>query len=78
MLKKYDFIHSFKIPEAKSGMQEHKNGKNTWTSIYFFCFMRLCSKSASCNRIPQVVSISVVFFKKAAFIIAMHGQKTLH
>ena len=46
--------------------------------IYFFSFMRLCSKSASCNRIPQVVSISAVFFKKAAFIIAMHGQKTLH
>ena len=38
--------------------------------------MRLCSKSASCSRIP-VFSIGAVFFKKAAIAIAIDGQKTL-
>ena len=46
----------------------------------FFSFMKLCSKSASCNRIPQLFlySIATVSFKKAAIIIAIHGRKTLH
>ena len=44
--------------------------------IYFFSFMRLCSKSPSCNRV-SVVSIAAVFFEKAAIIIAIHGHKTL-
>ena len=43
----------------------------------FSSFMRLCSKSASCNRIPHV-SIDTFFFKKAAIIIVIHDQKTLH
>ena len=43
--------------------------------------MRLCSKSASCSIMQSdtiVASIAGVFFKKAAMIIAIHGQKTLH
>ena len=43
--------------------------------IYFFSFMRLFFKSPSCNRIPQFFFIAAVFFKKAAMIIAIHGQK---
>ena len=50
-----DIIHEeFKIIvnekekyEQMIGIQEHMN-------IYFFSFMRPCSKSASCNRIPQL------------------------
>ena len=44
-------------------------------NIYCFSFMRLCSKSPSCNH---AVPIAAVFFKKAAIIIATHGQKTLY
>ena len=40
--------------------------------------MRLCSKSPTCNRIPQLFPIAAIFFKKAAIIIATHGQKALH
>ena len=40
--------------------------------------MRLCSKSPSYNSIPQLFPIAAVFFKKAAIIIATHGQKALH
>ena len=58
-------------------MPEHKNGKKNIGTSIFFSFMKLCSKSASRNRIP-VVSIAVVFFEKAAIIIAIHGQKILH
>ena len=60
-------------------MPEHKNVKNEekHMSIYFFPFMRLCSKSQSCNRIP-VVSVAAVFFKKAAIVVATFDQKTLH
>ena len=38
--------------------------------------MRLCSKSASRNR--MLISIAAVFFKRAAVIIAVLDQKTLH
>ena len=47
-------------------------------NIYCFSYMRLCSKSPSCNRIPEFVSIAAVFFKKTAIIIATHRQNTLH
>ena len=49
--------------------------------------MRQCSKSQSCNGMFKitimqsdtiVVSIGAVFFKKAAIVMAIHGQKTLH
>ena len=34
--RKYTRISIFKVPKAKSGMPEHKNGKkNIWTSIFF-------------------------------------------
>ena len=36
-------------------------------------FYVLCSQSDT-----TVVSIAAVFFKKAAVIIAIHGQKALH
>ena len=52
--RKYTRISIFKIPKARSEMPEHKNEKkNVMTSI-FFSFMRLCSKSPSCNRIQQL------------------------
>ena len=67
----------FKIPKAKSGIPEHKNGKkNIWKP--FFLFMRLCSKLASWNRTPQLFLCLQSFLKKAAIIAAIHGQKTLH
>ena len=37
----------------------------TYKHLSFFSFVRQCSKSPSCNRIPAIV-------------IAIHGQKTLH
>ena len=40
--------------------------------------MRQCSKSPSCSRIQKIISTAAVFFKKAAIVIAIHGQKTLH
>ena len=48
-------VHSY------SGIQEYKNleyknikmGRKTYEHL-FFSFMRLCSKSPSCNRIPQL------------------------
>ena len=40
--------------------------------------MKLCSKSASRSRITQFFSIDTIFFfEKLAFIIAIHGQKTI-
>ena len=49
--------------------------------IYFFSFMKLCSKSASCNWIPQLFLKLQSFFKKtaiAAIITAIHCQKLLY
>ena len=66
-------ISIFKIPESKSGMAEHKNGKKS-TKIYFFSFMKLCSKSSSCNRIPQLFLYLHSFLIASAIIIATHGQ----
>ena len=75
--RNYTRISIFKITKAKSGMPEHKNGKNNvWRSI-FFSFMRLCSKSPSYNWVPQLFLIPAVFFKKSAIIIATNRQKTL-
>ena len=54
--------------------QNIKMGRRT-NKRQFFSFMRLC---LSCNRIPIVVATAPIFFKKAAVIIAIHGQKTLH
>ena len=68
---------SFKIPKAKSGMSEHKNvKKNIWTSIIFF--HETMFKITIMQSDTTVVSIAAIFFKKAAIIIATHGQKTLH
>ena len=48
-------------------MPEHKNGKKN-IKVYFFSFMRLCSKSSSCNRIPTtVISITAVIFLKTSY-----------
>ena len=58
----YACIRFFKIPKAKSGIRKHKNGKNN-IKIYFFSFMRLCSKSESCNRVPQLFISLQSFFK---------------
>ena len=44
----------------------------------FFSFMRLCSKSPSSNRIPQLFIQLQSCLIAAAFIIATHGQKSLH
>ena len=58
-------------------MREHKNGKNNiWRSIFFLSWDYVLNQHHECNRIP-VVSIAAIFFKKAAIIIATHGQKTL-
>ena len=47
-------------------------------NIFFFSFMRLCSKSPSCNRKPQLFLQLQSFLIAAAIIIATHDQKTLH
>ena len=71
-------ISIFKILKAKSGMPEHKDGKKTYfyknTYFFFLSFIKLCSNSASCNRIlQQFLSCSL-----KAIIIAIISQKTLH
>ena len=45
--------------------------RKTYEGLFFFPFMRLCSKSPACNGIP-VVS------RAAAIISATCGQKELH
>ena len=41
--------------------------------------MRLCSKSTSCNRIPQLLLLVAVFyFKTTTLMISIFGHKTLH
>ena len=76
-------ISIFRIPKAKSGILEHKNGNKKYKNIYFFSFMRLCSKSASCNiQLHDAdfhsCSIAVVFFIKVAIAVAILGKKTFH
>ena len=39
-------ISIFKIPKAKSGILEQKNGKENKRTSIFITYMRLCSKSA--------------------------------
>ena len=51
-------------------------GRRTYERIFFLSFMRLFSKLASCNYIPQLL-LSCSFFKKAAIIIAIRGQKNI-
>ena len=43
-------ISIFKIPKAKFGILEQKNGKENIRTSIFITSMRLCSKSASYNR----------------------------
>ena len=50
-------------------------GRITYEDL--FSFMRLCSKSPSCNRVPQLFLSLQSFLIKTAIIIASHGQKTL-
>ena len=58
-------------------MPEHKNEKkNIWTSIFFFRETMLQITIMQSDTI--VASIALVFFKKAAIIIATNGQKSLH
>ena len=40
--------------------------------------MRLCSKSTSCNRIPQLLLLAAVFYKKTTLMISIFGHKALH
>ena len=47
-------------------------GRRTYEHLFFF--MRLCAKSTSCNRIPQLFLYLQSFLVKAAIIIAIHGQ----
>ena len=58
---------------------ENQNIKmeRTYEHLLLLSFMRLCSKSASCNSIPQLFLLLNSFFRKAAIIIAILGQKTL-
>ena len=46
-------ISIFKIPEGKSGIPEHENGKEN-NECTFFPALILCSKSASYNQIPEL------------------------
>ena len=54
-----------------------KMGRKTYEHL-LFSFMRPCSKSPSCNRIPQLFLQPQSFFKKKAIIIGTHGQEALH
>ena len=55
-------IHNENIHEVASlrflklNLEHHNkiSGRRTYQHIYIFSFMRLCSKSPSCNRIPQL------------------------
>ena len=57
-------------------MWEDKNAKKyKWTSIFFFHETMFWINIIQSDT--TVASIAAVFFKKAAIIIATHGQKTL-
>ena len=47
-------------------------------NIYLFFFSETMFKITIMPSDTTVVSIAAVFFKKAAIIIATHGQKSLH
>ena len=53
-----------------------KKGRGIYKHIFFLSFVRLCSKSASCNWIPQLF-LSCSLFQKAAIIIAILAQEML-
>ena len=58
-------------------MPEHKTGKkNRWTSIFFLLWDYVLHHHLAIRY--HIESIAAVFFKEAAVIIAIHGQKTLH
>ena len=78
-------IHHENIHELASlrflnlNLEQHniKMGRKTYEDL-FFSFMKLCSKSPSCNRIPQLFLQLQFFLIAAAMIIATYGQKALH
>ena len=59
-------------------MQEHKNEKkNIWTSIFSLSWDYVLNHHHAIGYQSCFYSCSI-FFKKAAIIIATHGQKSLH
>ena len=58
--------------------QNIKMRRKTYEDLFFFSFMRLCSKSPACNRITQLFQQLQSFWVATAIIIATYGQKTLH
>ena len=52
--------------------------RKTLEDLFFFSFMKQCSKSPSCNRIPQLFLELQSFLIVAAIITATYGQRTLH
>ena len=52
-------------------------GRKTYEYLFFF-FRETCSKSPSCNRIPQLFLELQSVLIAAAIIVATHGKKTLH
>ena len=57
--------------------QNIKMGRKTYEDL-FFSFMRLCSKSPSCNRIPQFFLYVQSFLIDLSIIIATRSQKSWH
>ena len=75
--KKINELASLRFLKLNLEYQNIKMGRRTYfyknTYFFFLSFIKLCSKSASCNRIPkQFLSCSL-----KAIIIAIISQKTL-
>ena len=66
-----------KIPKAKSGMPEHKNGKkNIWTSIFFV--RETMFEISIMESDATAVSIAAVFFYKSSYYNSYTWSKTSH